>query len=60
MLGYALDIEKLYIYDPACRPVYTTDAPASTAKKRRGGEGKVPVYEPTKPNYIRVSEKMQL
>jgi len=54
VLGYALDIEKLYIYDPACRPLYTTDAPASTVKRRRGvSDYRVPV-EPSTENFKRI------
>ena len=43
MLGYLLGIEKLYIYDPACRPLSDSDVPAMAAKIHR--EGKLPAIE---------------
>jgi len=36
-LGYLLDIENLYIYDPACRPLSDSEVPAMAAKIHRGG-----------------------
>jgi hypothetical protein len=43
MLGYLLGIEKLYIYDPACRPLSDSAVPAMAAKIHR--EGNLPAIE---------------